>query len=216
MKALANGGSLRTARPGFLVGTLVLLVAFPALVSASLDEVGTTLVLDTAQLVFARHEGYDLVSIEGAVHTTEPAEPMLPAIYVRLLLPPGSSSADIETTTSGTVSIPGSFDILPAPRPVRFSTDGILEVTQPSRRTYDSDLPFPSDVARLAGTGSFGGYRIATVRVTPLQYVPSTGTLLLHTNIEIAVATESADESEARFLNGSAPGLVPVRLPRRW
>ena len=208
MSALANGGSHRTARHGFLVGTLVLLVAIPALVAASTAEVATTLVLDPAQLIFAQHEGYDLVSIEGAVHTTEPTEPMLPAIYVQLLLPPGSSSTDIRTSLSGTVSIPGSFDLLPAPRPVRFSTEGHTEVTQPSRSTYDSDLPYPPEVTLLAGTGTFGGYRIATVRVTPLQYVPSTGTLLLHTNIEIAVATESAGEDEARFLSGSAPGLV--------
>jgi hypothetical protein len=53
-----------------------------------------------------------------------------------------------------------------------------------------------------------GGYRIATVRVTPLQYVAATGQLILHTNIEIAVATESADEDGARLVNGIAPGLV--------
>jgi hypothetical protein len=208
-KALANGGSHGTARPGFLIGTLVLLVAIPALaVAASTAEVVTTLVLDIAQLRFEQHEGYDLVSIEGAVHTTEPAEPMLPAFYVRLLLPPGASCTDIETSLSGTVSIPGRFDLLPAPRPVRLSSEREAEVPQPSSSTYDPELPYPLEVARLAGVGSMGGYRIATVRVTPLQYVASTGELTLHTNIEISLATESMDEDGARFLDSSAPGLV--------
>ena len=85
--AFANGGTSRTARSRRTVGTLVLLVAIPALAATtSTAEVAATLVLNPAQLEFGQHEGYDLVSIEGAVHTTEPAEPMLPAFHVRLLL----------------------------------------------------------------------------------------------------------------------------------
>ncbi len=208
-KALANGGDSRTAHLRSLIGTLVLLVALPALAAAaSTAEVVATLVLDSAQLEFVEYQGYDLVSIEGAVHTTEPAEPMLPVFYVRLLLPPGSSCSDIKTSLSGTVSIPGSFDLLPAPRPVRFSSQGEVELPQPSRSTYDPELPYPPEVARLAGEGTLGGYRIATVRVTPLQYVAATGQLILHTNIEIAVVTEPADEERARLLDGVPPGLV--------
>ncbi len=212
-KALANGGDSRTAHLRPLIGTLVLLVAIPALAAAaSTAEVVATLVLDSAQLEFVEHQGYDLVSIEGAVHTTEPAEPMLPVFYVRLLLPPGSRCTDIKTSLGGTVSIPGSFDLLPAPRPVRFSSQGEVELPQPSRRTYDPELPYPLEVARLAGEGTLGGYRIATVRVTPLQYVAATGELILHTNIEIAVATESADEERARLLDGAPPGLVVTSI----
>ena len=216
MKAVANGGDSRTAHHRSLIVVLVLLVAIPALAAAaSTAEVVATLVLDSAQLEFVEHEGYDLVSIEGAVHTTEPAEPMLPVFYVQLLLPPGSSCTDIETSLSGTVSIPGSYDLLPAPRPVRFSSQREAELPQPSTRTYDPELPYPLEVARLAGEGSLGGYRIATVRVTPLQYVRSTGALILHTNVEIAVATESADEGGARLLNGAAPGLVVTSVVAR-
>ncbi len=208
-KALANGGDSRTAHLRPLIGTLVLLVAIPALAAAaSTAEVVATLVLDSAQLEFVEYQGYDLVSIEGAVHTTEPAEPTLPVFYVRLLLPPGSSCSYIETSLSGTVSIPGSFDLLPTPRPVRCSSQGEEELPQPSRRTYDTELPYPLEVARLAGEGTLGGYRIATVRVTPLQYIASTGQLILHPNFEIAVATESAEEERARLLDGVPPGLV--------
>ena len=137
MLALANGGSFRTMRR-VVIGSLVLLGVFPALAAASPREAVASLVLDPAQLTFTQHEGYDLVSIDGAVHTTDPTEPMLPVFYVRLLLPPGSSASDIRTTMSGTTSIPGEFDLLPAPRPVRFSLEGNAEVPKPSRSTYDS------------------------------------------------------------------------------
>jgi hypothetical protein len=204
----ANGGSSRTARRLHLVGTLVLLVAIPALAAtASTAEVAATLVLNPAQLEFGQHEGYDLVSIEGAVHTTDPAEPMLPAFHVRLLLPPGSDCSEIETFHGGTVRIPGTYDILPAPRPVRLSQERASEIPQPLKHVYDSDSPYPRTVARLAGVGSLGGFRIATVIVTPLQYIPATGELLLHTHIEVSAATEPSSEADERTCP-AAPGLA--------
>jgi hypothetical protein len=208
MQAIASGGSFLTVRLAIVVGTLVLLGSFPALANASAQEVVAALVLDPNELSFAQHEGYDLVSIEGAVFTTEPSEPMLPVFFVQLLLPPGSRCADMRTTVRGTVAIPGKFDISPAPRPVRFSLEGEAEVPKPSRRTYDSSLPYPPEVARLAGVGSLGRYRVATVLVTPLQYVPATGELFLHTDIEIAVATETTDDEAARLSGGAAPALA--------
>jgi hypothetical protein len=190
----ANGGTPGTARRRQLVGTLVLLVAIPALAAtASAAEVVATLVLDPAQLEFGQHEGYDLVSIEGAVHTTIPTEPMLPALHVRLLLPPGSDCTNIQTSVSGTVRIPGTYDILPAPRPVRLLKEQVTEPPQPRIDIYGSDSPYPRSVARLAGVGTVGGYRVATIIVTPVQYIPATGELRLHTHIEISAATEQSD-----------------------
>jgi hypothetical protein len=200
MTALANSGSSRTARPGVLIGTLALLVAIPALAVAATAAVTTTLVLDYAQLGFEEREGFDLVSIEGAVHTTVPAEPMLPVIYVRLLLPPGSGCTSIDSSPSRTVRLPGTYDLLPAPRPVTFTSTREPEAHIPSRSTFDTELPYPREVTRLVGVGSLGGYRIATVRVAPLQYVAATGTLVFHSNIEITAATERTGEEGARLM----------------
>jgi hypothetical protein len=186
----------------------VLLVAIPALAATtSTAEVAATLVLNPAQLEFGQHEGYDLVSIEGAVHTTTPAEPMLPAFHVQLLLPPGSDCRNIETEVSGTVRIPGRFDIVPAPRPVRLSRAQVAETPQPSMHIYGSALPYPRSVARLAGVGSIGGFRVATIVVTPLQYIPATGELLLHTHIEVSAATEPSGGAEGRQ-SSADPGLA--------
>lgn len=214
--ASADARENRTARRLAALATLSLLVAIPALAAAaSTAEVAATLVLDPAQLTFERHEGYDLVSIEGAVHTTEAEEPMLPVLYVRLLLPPDSRCSGIRTSVARTVEIPGVYDILPAPRPVTFASAREADVPQPSARTYHSELPYPREVARLAGVGSFDGYHIATVRVTPLQYVPATGKLTLSTEIRIAVATEPTDEDGARAASGAAPGLIAAGVVSR-
>jgi len=189
----AGVGETVMRRLGGYAVILAVLVIFPALsVTASADEVVATLAFGSDDLTFEQHEGYDLVSLEGADHLTVPAEPMLPALSIQLLLPPGSTAADLTVVESGTVYLSGRYTVLPAPWPATFSSRGAAEVPQPNVSTYNSVLPYPSEVARLAGVGSFGGHRLAEVTVTPLQFVPATGELLLHTRIDIVLETEPA------------------------
>jgi hypothetical protein len=143
-----------------------------------------------AQLSPTEHEGYDLVSLDGAEYTTEPTEPMLPALNIQLLLPGGTTCSEVVASSEGAVALPGTYRILPAPRPASLSSHVAAKTPQPNALTYKSALPYPGEVARLVGVGSMGGHRIASVRVTPLTYVPATGKLRLHTRIEITVPLE--------------------------
>ncbi len=201
------------ARLSGWVGILLVIGAFPALSAAAFDEVVATLSFDASELVFEHHEGYDLVSLKGADYLTEPANPMLPALSIQLLLPPGADPSDVTAVTSGTVFLPERYSIVPAPRPATFSSRGAAEVPQPNHSTYNSVLPYPSEVARLAGVGSFDGRRIATVIVTPLQYVPATGELLLHSEIDIVVSTEPAADA-ADFASVREPSRVTAAVAR--
>jgi hypothetical protein len=212
--AFAKSGNGRTSRRLTSVVALVLLIATPALNSAaSATEVVTALALDPAQLELGRHEGYDLVSIDGAVHMTEPGKPMLPVFNIQLLVPPGSVCSDVTASPSGTVVIPGHYDILPAPRPVRFSSIPETDTSQPEAQFHKSNSPYPTDIARLAGGGSIGAYTVATVQVSPLQYLPATGELILHTNIEVSVATETSGDG-ARSA-ASAPRIAATEAVAR-
>lgn len=185
-----------------VIAALLLLTTFPALsTTAHADEVVVSLEFDPAQLTFEQHEAYDLVSLDGAVYTTETAYPMLPAVHSRVLLPEGARVIGVETTSGGTVHLPGHYRILPAPRPVRFSSVEAASIPQPNAETYNSVLPYPREAARLAGVGSLSGYSIATLVVTPLQYVPVTGRLVLHTEVRIVLTLAPTSR------DGAAPAL---------
>jgi hypothetical protein len=175
------------------IGALLAVLTLPALSMAAIPA-AKALSFDPAQLSFEKHDGFDLVSLEGADFTSEPGEPMLPAVTVHLLLPPGVSSAALDFQYGGTVHLPGEFSIAPTPRPATFSSEEAAEIPQRNAGTYSSALPYPREIVRLAGVGSWSGYSIATVIVTPLQYVPTTGELLLHTTVQISLR---ADESAA-------------------
>jgi hypothetical protein len=181
------------------IWAMSLVLMFPAL-SMAASPAAKALSFDPAQLSFEKHDGLDLVSLEGADFTTEPGEPMLPAVTVHLLLPPGASVAALDFQYGGTVRLPGSFAIAPTPRPATFSSEQAAEIPQRNAETYSLALPYPREIVRLAGVGSWGGYSIATVIVTPLQYVPATGELLLHTSISVSVRADQSVVGAARSI----------------
>lgn len=191
------------------IGALLLVLTFPAL-SMAASPAAKALSFDPAQLSFEKHEGFDLVSLEGADFATEPGEPMLPAVTVHLLLPPGTASAALDFQYGGTVHLPGSFAIAPTPRPATFSSEQAAEIPQRNAETYNSVLPCPREIVRLAGVGSWSGYSVATVIVTPLQYVPATGELLLHTSVEVSVRADDSAAGVARSIGAAAATRAAV------
>ncbi len=198
MSASPRIGGLRLNMGGLNLTVLVaaLVAVVPGIASAvtTSNDVVAVLEFDPAQLGFDLFEGYDVVTLEGTEFMSESTEPMLPVLNVQLLLPPDAVCTGVRAVTEGTVAIPGNFLILPAPRPARFSSVEAAEDPQPNSTTYDSVLPFPREAARLAGVGTSGGYRVASVLVAPLSYVPATGELYLHRRIELVVSTAPAND----------------------
>jgi hypothetical protein len=174
-------------------GTSVLALILLTLTAATAPaSVTATLTFDLEDLAISSRDGYDLVSLAGADYTTAVLEPMLPAVTVQLLLPSDRTARSVSVRVTETVSVPGTFMIAPVPRPATFSSQQAAIAPQPDSETYMSRLPYPPEVARLAGVGSIAGRRVASVIVTPLSYVPATGELSLATGIELVVETEHA------------------------
>lgn len=210
-----NGGQRTEAGRAALRTLLLVFVAVtvsPAPAAAATDEVVVAFEFDPAQLGFDRYEGYDVVSLDGAEFTVEPAEPMLPALNVQILLPTDATCTGVTATCRGVTAVPGTFDILPAPRPARYSSRDAAKVPQPNTRVYDSVLPYPREVARLAGVGNFAGHRIASIQVSPLTYIPATGELFLNRSIEVVLDTRS--ELEAGAVRRERRGVIEEVVAR--
>ena len=206
--------ALRTA----LFATLAVTVS-PAPTAAATDEVAVVIEFDPAQLGFDRYEGYDVVSLDGAEFTAEPAEPMLPALNIQLVLPADARCTGVTATCRGTVLIPGTFEILPAPRPARYASRAAAKVPQPNTHVYDSVLPYPREAARLAGVGNLAGHSIASVQIVPLSYVPATGELFLHREIELVLRTEGGQggrTSAAGARGGVTRAVVERSVMNPW
>ncbi len=154
------------------------------------------------QISIQRSCEYDEVSCEGAEQDRSPGRigaPALPVLTCHLVLPPGTTVADLQFTVRGTEDLPGVFSIAP----VTPETDEAPVLPDPE--IYAGWAPYPSASVRLTNAGCMKGYHLATIQVWPLQYVPAEGRLILLTDIDVTLTTQPLAPAEQQNL------FVPLR-----
>jgi len=167
---------------------LVLAVILPGLLLAGM--VTRSILFSEGDLKITKVNGYDLVALEGNGSTWEKGRPILPAVTYHFLLPPTAELARVEVTGSQARVLTGDF----VPHPVQtirpFSSTKQYPFVPPDENTYNSSTPYPAEVAHGIQTGSLAGYRIASVIVYPVQYLPAEKRLRLHTNLTLNIYYE--------------------------
>ncbi len=134
--------------------------------------------------------GFVEVSYPTATVVAPPGAPALPSVGVNLLLPPGTEAGDLQVEAVQTAFLAKG---IPAPVRTETYTGGpVPPVAAPDPQIYQGDGVYPSRVAELITTGNMGGYRIAVVRVNPVQFDPVSGTLWVVTHLRFTVDTRPA------------------------
>jgi len=147
---------------------------------------------------------YDRVIMKETPNYGNPGEPLLPARGASILLPYGTDVEDILIIPGERIELEGSYNILPASVPVRLSAEpGSAFPPTPDPEIYASDSPFPESLVEKVNTNSFRGYRILTLKLQPIQYIPSSGKLSYYPDLRVVVETVSSDQSES-LLRGFA------------
>jgi hypothetical protein len=161
---------------------LLVLVSVPLMAGT----VTRTASFDRADLVISQQNGIDNVEIRGGATLIQPGAPRVPRVVEALAIPTGAVPVSVEvlsvewSTLSGTYKLGAAQPDAPLPQPGKTFTPSLYK---PDAAIYGSSNPYPSDVIRLAGAGTMGGYRIAHVELHPVRYVPTTGELQIATRI---------------------------------
>ena len=179
--------------PASRVGTLVLLAVSLGLLLASGSAVAgvVTQRYDFNEPVIKTIEGYDRVSMDGAWSYGDPGEPVLPVAGARLLLPPGETVVSVTIIPGRKVHLGDGYSVEPGQRQYPLSHRGPVRITDPDPGLYESPAPFPASLHGEAEQGLYRGYRIASVPLNPVEYVPSTGSLSYYRTMEVEIRTES-------------------------
>ncbi len=143
-----------------------------------------------ADLVVSKVDGYDLVKLRAHPLLGEPGQPLLPRATLRSVIPPTAVITKVEVTSTALLELPGQYLIHPAQPPRPISSDEPVSFVGPDQRIYSSSAPYPGEITGKFHTGSMGGYRIGSIELYPLQYVPSEKTLRLYTRIELTISYE--------------------------
>ncbi|MBU2626135.1 MAG: hypothetical protein KKG33_11310 [candidate division Zixibacteria bacterium] len=128
--------------------------------------------------------GFDIVRMRQCDYLTNLGQPWLPCKVLRIALPPGLNVQSLRVVSSDEVVLPGTYSIFPAQPPLRISesTDDAVFI-EPDVSVYASSDRYPSEMARFVSQSDVAGQAFATVKICPLQYVPSEKKLILQTSV---------------------------------
>jgi hypothetical protein len=159
-----------------LCGALAATAAGPVLETA----------FDASEVAIEVDGTYAKLEIDGTAAVKTPGEPALPIRYLRFVIPSDSRVEDIVITGLVEQELPGTYRVMPAQQEVPTGETPIW--SDPDPAIYESDAPYPASRVQFLGDGYLGGYRIASVAVYPLTYIPSTGKLTLATELAVELS----------------------------
>jgi hypothetical protein len=149
-----------------------------------------TVELDHHDINTAVVNNYDFISIKGYTHLSTPGYPQLPARAFSFIIPADAQVTDVEVINHEGVMLQGTYTVFPAQTPVPVSFSSGTEFTSSDAEVYARDGFYPSAPVQFLYEGSLSGYRIATVSVTPVQYLPAQQQLYLNTSITFRIHYE--------------------------
>ncbi len=182
---------------------LVCAVAWGSLVSASAADQLTadySFVRPQVSQVTIAGEEYDRIVMPGCPNGGSVGHPALPARGAQILLPMGTEVSSIKIVQGEKVSLGMGYFIEPVPRPVRLSAGpGAARPPVSDSVIYAWDHPFPGAQFEEIGAHSFRGYRILTLKLQPVQYVPTSGELYYYPRLTIVVNTADTGKTSHLF-----------------
>jgi hypothetical protein len=141
-------------------------------------------------LSFSQLKGYDLVKLEGCELTVEVGAPLLPRASFSLLIPQGAEVVNIEVVSVDKEEITGEYDIYPTQHPQPFLKGKVFPFVEPDEDIYSQTVPYPEKIIHSTHTGSMGGFRLTSVLIYPLQYIPQEKKLIFYSRIRFKVTYE--------------------------
>jgi len=157
------------------------------------------------QSITADGSTYTIVNMPGCIGGgAEVGAPQLPMKMIQLLLPPKTAVASI-TVTGTPMVVSQAVDliaqpVLPYQKSVPFGSDE-PQVFVKNLDIYSANTPYPSMIHTDHQMGYSHGYAILNFGLSPLQYAPSTGTLLFYPTMTVTVKLENTGYVNELFRN---------------
>lgn len=177
----------------FLLSTAPAFPAAPASGDRRQMTVSYTFEAPSVQQVDITGEIYDEVSMEEGPSASQPGEPRLPTCGAYILLPPGTTPAEVSVTADGMHSLGAGYRVVPAGKATPLSQPDAATPTPGPMYETDTATAFPGDTHEVVGVHSCRGYRVLILRLYPVQYVPATGELTYYRQLSVNVDLASGD-----------------------
>jgi hypothetical protein len=170
---------------------MVMLMIHSVVVSA--DEITVTIPVGTYEIKDTE-QGHQ-VSVENFGRLLVPGKPNLPSKIFAVAIPPGAEVAEVTFVTGEGITLPGIYEIPPAPLPRVIGQEDPL-IYEKDRKMYEdnynsvyrSDEPYPASVGEVVRIAGYRKYNLVDVRVTPFTYRPLSGQLTYYPEVTVQVS----------------------------
>ncbi|MCK4758009.1 MAG: PD40 domain-containing protein [Thermoplasmata archaeon] len=142
---------------------------------------------DFPEPIIQKSGKYDRITMGNLRNFADPGAPMLPVKGAKILLPQGRTLDTINVTGDG-ITLTGTYNIYPGQESV--SLREIPEFTEPNATIYSSFDPYPGRLYDYVSIQGFRGYPILILSLSPVQYVPATGTISYYEHLTVNITTK--------------------------
>ncbi len=143
---------------------------------------------DPARVRLVTRDGVTCVEVRGAMPEFRAGLPDLPWLGLRVALPPGERLAGVEMSGLETVALAGGVRLASAIRPVPGL--GRIERSVPDPEVFARRGFVPEVPAETGAQGFERGANVASLRVSPVRWNPSTGDLEAVTRLTVRLTLE--------------------------
>ncbi|UCF04712.1 MAG: T9SS type A sorting domain-containing protein [bacterium] len=130
------------------------------------------------------------IAVHGCRNIAHPGAPVLPVYTLSMLLPPGEVITDIRIQPEHTITLDGTFEIVPmaAQIPLGLGTAG-----KPLRDNaiYRSHQLYPPETGTLVAEERYAGLRIAFINIYPCRLTPASGKITFSPSVTVVIDTET-------------------------
>ena len=185
----------------FIVFSIAVIILVPGWSAAAAASLQTTVTVTTTpdQLRFDHRQGFDLVRLDGAQSISRSGEPALPIRQVHIAIPAGHEALSATVRAIESQELPGFHRLLPGQPPRSLDDHPRPPFSEPIEEIYASTAVCPTELGRLVRQTDLAGQQMAVVSISPLQYIPAAGRLILHRELEITIQTIPGRVSRERY-----------------
>ncbi|MFH1252010.1 MAG: C25 family cysteine peptidase [bacterium] len=164
-----------------------LIIMALAIAFSNYGQLAGTITTNQSELTFSTKDNYDLIELSNHRFTTNIGAPQLPIKTFKYVLPVEAEVTGIEIVNFMREQVSGSYLIYPV-QPVAIP-DGSPPpaFVPPSGDIYNSSAPYPGQIAELTDDSYIMGYKIVSITIYPIEYIPADREVYLYTSIDFVI-----------------------------
>ncbi len=185
---------MRWAKLGCVAGMLTAIL-YGGMVSKSFSY-------SKKNILFQKQKGYDVVKlkVKGASYWYRVGAPQMPVIPYTFVIPPDAEVRGLKIVNKKRILL-GKYNIFPVQKAVPFSSKEPPPFVEPDPEIYNSSNPYPPQVAKITHVGTKNGFKLVTVSVSPLQYIPSTHELYFYPELSVQIEYKRTGKAKIEKLS---------------